>query len=292
MDRQDIQAIVLRGERRERFARYHLLTFGAGEPRRLLTRLVTEVSSADEIRADGFRARRQFALAASGLRAFGLNDPEMAQFSREFRQGMAHPERTLALGDVAADSPEHWAFGGPNTPRIDALWMTFSDDAEHLDELSVQHERLFARFEISFQIQQAPLTGDEPKRVPELGRRGRPKRLAPGEVVLGERDAIGERIHGPLVAIKHSARPLPAWVRTRNAQDFGRNGSYLVLRKLSRGDREWWLTALNTDLRRQFEFAQAEAEQSAPRSVRVRGGGYFFLPSVRALNYLAEGRVS
>lgn len=275
--------MVLQGQRRERFARYYLLTFGSGEPRRALTRLVTAVSSADH--AGGSAARCQCALAASGLRTLGLKDPELAQFSREFRQGMAHPERALANGDRAADSPEHWEFGGPNTPPVDALWLSFSNDAAYLDQLSAQYERLFARFGLSFLVQNVALSSRESNPAPDLGPRRRFKRIPYGEFVLGERDAIGERSRGPLVAIKQSARPMPAWVRTNNAQDFGKNGSYLVVRKVAQS----WFMRLNVDLRRQFEFEQAEAQGSAPRSGRLRGGGYFFLPSVRALNYLAEG---
>ncbi len=57
--------------------------------------------------------------------------------------------------------------------------------------------------------------------------------------------------------------------------------------------------ALGANLRRQFEFVQQswlngpkplrERCVGLPNFVRVRGGGYFFLPSLRALSYLAEG---
>jgi deferrochelatase/peroxidase EfeB len=285
MDREDIQSVVLRGYPREGLVRYHLLSFDAGDPRALLTRLVTDVASADEPARE--RTRRQLALTASGLRGLGLCAAEMAQFPREFRQGMAHPERALALGDVLRNSPEHWEFGGPNTPRIDALWLTLSDDATRLVELSTQYERLFARFGVSFQVQDAIATG-EPRAAPR--RRARFKRFPLGELVLGEADAIGERTRGPLVAHKHSARPLPAWVRARNAQDLGKNGSYLVLRKWQQGQRTEWQVGFYTDLRRQFEVEHSSATRGSAPEALVRGGAYFFLPSVRALNYLAEGR--
>ncbi|HEY5376121.1 MAG TPA: hypothetical protein VIK01_20715 [Polyangiaceae bacterium] len=355
MDREDIQGIVLHGYCRERFARYHLLTFGAGQPRQMLTRLVSDICTANEPRA---KIRRNLALTVSGLRGLGLGDPELAQFSREFRQGMAHPERSLALGDVADESPEHWDFGGPNTPPIDALWMTFAASAVELDEASEHHERVFARFGLTAQVQDAVLTpalrdhlGYEmkPALVTSPAARRRAKR-ALGEFVLGELDAVGERASGPLVPIKLSRRPMPDWVRAKNALNFGRNGSYLVLRKLqlnalaarpdelalaehvwrARGPeaalanrlirrsrpygasddaRGLWFVALNADIRRQFELVQQSyfnaplagtASERDPfvgrvpgrpgerRLARLRGGGYFFLPSLRALNYLAE----
>jgi deferrochelatase/peroxidase EfeB len=357
VDREDIQGIVLHGYRRERFARYHFLTFGAGQPRQVLTRLVTDISNADEPRAE---VRRNLALSASGLRSLGLGDQEMAQFTREFRQGMAHPERSLALGDVADESPEHWDFGGPNTPPIDALWMTFAKSEAQLDELSGQHERLFARFGLTAYVQDARLSpelrdhlGYEMKPPSDTSRAaGRGVKRAPlGEFVLGERDAVGERSRGPLVPIKVGERPMPDWVRAKNALNFGKNGSYLVLRKLqlntlagrrderalaehvrrARGPeaalgqrlirrsrpygganeeaRGLLFVALNADIRAQFELVQQSylnaplpgaagdvdpfagrvpGRPSERRLARLRGGGYFFLPSLRALNYLAE----
>ncbi|HEX3851958.1 MAG TPA: hypothetical protein VHW01_13390, partial [Polyangiaceae bacterium] len=175
-------------------------------------------------------------------------------------------------------------------------------------------------------------------------------RRALGEFVLGERDAVGERVNGPLVPIKLSQRPMPDWLRSWNALNFGKNGSYLVLRKLqlnalaarrdelalaehvrrARGPeaalsqrlirrsrpygasddaRGLWFVALNADIRRQFELVQQSyfnaplagtasemdpfvgrvpGRPSEHRLARLRGGAYFFLPSLRALNYLAE----
>ncbi len=283
MEREHVQSIVLQGSGAERHARCDLLTFGAGEARAVLARLLTDVSNAAEPPG---RARRQLALSASGLRMLGLSEAELAQFSREFRQGMAHPERALALADVGAEGPELWEFGGPNTAPIDALWLTLCDDAAHLAELSAQYARLFARFGVSAEAQDATLRSPEPKGALASERRRWFKRVPWGELVLGERDAVGERLRGPLVPIKHSARPLPPWVRPENALDFGKNGSYLAVRKSA----SHWLMAVHTNLRHQFEFAQAKAREVTPRSAPMRGGGYFFLPSLPALNYLAESR--
>src|SRR4051794_40814873 len=86
VDRDDIQGIVLHGYRSLPFARYHLLSFGAGDPRQVLARLVSDISSCSEPRAEH---RVQLALTASGLTALGLSSQVLARFSREFRQGMA-----------------------------------------------------------------------------------------------------------------------------------------------------------------------------------------------------------
>jgi hypothetical protein len=346
VDRDDIQGILLHGYRSLPFACYQLLGFGAGEPQRVLARLVNDISSCAEPRA---AHRLQFALTASGLGALGLSPHVLAQFSREFRQGMAHPERSAALGDVADEAPETWELGGPTTPALDALCMTFAKTREELAELVERYARLFERFGVSVQSFEAeplafPRSGSESV---QRARKGpRKERVPLGEFVLGERDAVAERQRGPFVPVKYGTRPMPEWSRRQRALDFGRNGSYLVLRKLSlasaleppasaqlaavdarlalgtesslahrllRRSRRLagglWFMALNASIRRQFEFVQhsqrnepgpngerdpflgrapGPAADDEPRQFRLRGGAYFFLPGIRAVNYLAE----
>ena len=330
MDLEDIQGVALHRNRRQRLARYYLLGFAAGDPRRVLSRLVTDISDAAEPRAT---SRQHLALTASGLSALGLSPAELAQFPREFRQGMAHPERAAALADTGPNSPQHWQLGGPNNPSIDGAWMVFAETKERLAELGAERERLFDRFGIAWRAYDAHTLDDSP--VTPLRARRRQDRLPLGELILGQKSAIGERHAGPFVADKAGSRPFPEWSRSRKTLDFGRNGSYLALRKLelcapdldgaqlaallaaeharltgvdaqlslshrvvSRSRRTGnglWLMALNTDLRRQFELVSRHAAEAAGfeadesrHSWRVCGGAYFFLPGVRALNYLAE----
>ncbi len=339
MDRDDIQGIVLHGYRSLPFARYHVLSFGAGEPRRALARLVDVITSAAEARTV---VREQLALTASGLGALGLGEHELRQFSREFRQGMAHPERSAALGDSADEAPSEWEFGGPSTPRVDALCMTYARTPEQLAEQCAARARLFERFGLGVRAYDARVLA---ARAPSERAPRRGSRVPLGEFVLGEKDALGERRRGPFVPVKYSARPLPDWAAREKSLNFGQNGSYLALRKLDRAaplqasqrarlegehaerargpaasfehrllrrSREHesglWFMAFNADLRRQFEFVQQSRcnarerggardplvgrEPGRPadesRHFRVRAGAYFFLPSIRALNYLAE----
>lgn len=343
MERDDIQGIVLHGYRSLPFARYHVLSFGNGSARPVLARLVSDISSCAEPRGEH---RVQLALSAAGLGALGLSPQVLAQFSREFRQGMAHPERSAALGDAADEAPVTWEFGGPATPPVGALCLTYAKTREQLAALGETHVQLFERFGLTVQSYDA-------KRLPtarlasEVARRAqrtpRGQRVPCGEFVLGERDSVGERQRGPFVPVKHGTRPLPEWSRRERALNFGKNGSYLVLRKLVRRSvlepgsaaqpaivhaqqaldlerslahrllrrsRELadglWFIALNASIRRQFEFVQqsycdelgadrrdrfigrAPGQSADARQFRVQGGAYFFLPGIRALNYLAE----
>ena len=57
----------------------------------------------------------QVAFTASGLRALGLSETVVGQFSSEFLSGIAGEEdRSRRLGDVGPNSPRNWAWGTPD----------------------------------------------------------------------------------------------------------------------------------------------------------------------------------
>ena len=307
--------MVLLDEQRTPFARFHFLSFGERDARRLVSRLLYDVGSAAEPEIE---PRHQLGLTARGLEKLGLVPSELAQFPLEFRQGMQHPERALALGD---EPPSGVA-------SLDAVWLSFAPSAEHRAERAAEHERSFERFDVAWSSSDAEWV---PNQNPHVRRKRWQRRpLALGELVLGQVDAVGVRASGPFVAAKSATRALPPWRARARALDFGHDGSFLVLRRLQavsdesaralvreftqrmscRAYRssqrpnhptELWIAALNVDIRRQFELAQQEHTSSAVRDggqseIAIAGadiesrspGGYFFLPSLRSLNYLAE----
>ena len=296
--------MVLQDERRTPFARFHFLSFGEPAGRRLLARLLYDVCSAAE---PAGQLRHHLGLTARGLSKLGLASAALAQFSLEFRQGMDHPERVAALGDVVRAGES----------ELDAVWISFAPSAERRAERAAEHERSFERFGVAWSSSDAEWV---PNQNPNTPRKRWPRRRpALGEIVLGQRDAVGSRARGPFVAPKLATRPLPPWRAEVGALDFGHDGSFLVLRRLlaesvdstrevvrdftqrmscrayrANHPGELWLAALNVDIRRQFELAQQEHTSSAVRDggqselMPGSAGGYFFLPSLRALNYLAE----
>ncbi|MGB0124243.1 MAG: hypothetical protein WBP63_12465, partial [Silvibacterium sp.] len=55
----------------------------------------------------------QVAFTREGLHALGVADDVLAGFSAEFLSGMAGQEsRSRRLGDVGANSPQYWQWGG------------------------------------------------------------------------------------------------------------------------------------------------------------------------------------
>jgi Dyp-type peroxidase family len=175
--------------------------------------------------------RLQVALSSSGLAALGVPADVLAMMAPEATAGMA------ARGRVLADTaPETWELGGPGD-RLDALVLIYTRDAEALaSELAAQRQALVAAGarvhadEIGWPIGQREHFGfadglSQPF-VPGLHPRPRPGEdpIPPGEVVLGYPNAYGRL---PLT---------PLW----GDFDLGRNGSYLVFRKLAQDVAGLW----------------------------------------------------
>ena len=76
----------------------------------------------------------QIALSASGLSRLGLTDEELAEFNYPFVQGMGHPDRARALGDIGEDAPNQWDWGGSeDSKRVDAAYLIYVGDGTKLE---------------------------------------------------------------------------------------------------------------------------------------------------------------
>jgi Dyp-type peroxidase family len=185
-----------------------------------------------------------------GLLRFGLPPEAAATFPREFRQGMAHEARARALGDRGGGAPERWQFGGPGAAPLDVLLMLFAPDAASLDALDGRHRRGLAagglelvhaeegrlgpdgREHFGFRdgLSQPRLAGAPGRGAGARGGGERPIRA--GEFLLGYENEYGALPFAPSVAAGDDpAGLLPG--RPDGRRDFGRNGSYLVFRKLA-----------------------------------------------------------
>jgi deferrochelatase/peroxidase EfeB len=199
-------------------------------------------------------------------------------FGLEFREGLTHPPRSRFLGDVAENDPDHWAWGGRRGPRshhhIDCLCMTF-DGAPHgavgahppgaalWERLRPGGDAAVVVHELSAYL---PSDGTEhfgfkdgisqpivrfTKRDYDVPLADRPFHVVePGEFILGYEN---ENRRMPLTPAVRAARdvcnrlgPLsrrPRWSRANKLselRDFGRNGTYVVLRQLQQDVRGFW----------------------------------------------------
>jgi Dyp-type peroxidase family len=199
------------------------------------------------------------ALTAGGLKAFGVDEQELARFSSEFREGMAPeprpgsavPRRSNVLGDIGSNSPEHWQWGGWNTHRtIDGLLLLYATDPTSLqalidEELGLMQgvaqplydgERLILRGRVHDDLREhfgyrdgiSQPTIEGTKTAAGLSRKEtRISVVRPGEFVLGYLNERGARVTFSSASVQ-GARHAAAL----QSRDLGRNGTYLVFRQL------------------------------------------------------------
>ena len=93
-----------------------------------------QVTSAEDLPEPAKNAL-QIAFSATGLKALALPQEILAKFSSEFLSGMAGEEsRSRRLGDLGADAPNLWRWGGPEkVPHV--LLMLYAEKGA-LDSLA------------------------------------------------------------------------------------------------------------------------------------------------------------
>lgn len=203
----------------------------------------------------------QIAFSAEGLRAMGLRENIIKDFSDEFITGLAGDEsRSRRLGDTGANAPEHWQWGGEfdQTPHI--LLMLYARKGTLDDWKKTIENELFSRaFQLLRTLPTVELEATEPfgfidgisqpkidwaqQQSTDLHERDRySNQLVVGEVVLGYRNEYGHYTPRPLIDPKQDpqACSLPKAEDEPAMRDFGRNGSYLVLRQLHQDVPGFW----------------------------------------------------
>jgi Dyp-type peroxidase family len=253
LDHDDIQGLIARAYPNLTAAGYLLLRIDNARPAAAwLGQHVAEVTPAP---AHPSNIALNIAFTPSGLQKLGLGDDVLFQFSNEFRTGMVTPHRQRTLGDLGDSAPDHWLWGGPNTPTVDMLLLLFASDEATLQQHHTRLAETFANggltellnletmvdldgrehFGFADGISQPTIAGlsarmDTP-----------PNTVQPGEFILGYLNEYGHYTDRPL--LDPSADPrriLPPDVQGSQRVDLGRNGSYVVFRQLSQDVRGFW----------------------------------------------------
>jgi deferrochelatase/peroxidase EfeB len=193
------------------------------------------------------------ALSYAGLEKLEMGKETLESFPHEFRQGMDHKERAAKLGDTGRSAPDQWEIGSPNGKDgpIHALCMIYQVDEAALEATVGEMVGLLSGWNKVFEQSAAlPSTDREPfgfrdgiAKVPIEGwHDGELPGVRPvkaGEFILGYVNEFGSLPPSPAVESDLlSDRFLPE--APGGGRDFGRNGTYLVFRKLRQDVKGFW----------------------------------------------------
>lgn len=266
----DIQGLVFFGHGHLKYSRYVFLRVKDGARARAWLRTLVErkeVTTAAGKQSPGLEETKgehalQVAFTASGLEQLGLPSEVRTTFLQEFREGMRDKRRARVLGDTGGSAPEKWQVGGSDATVPHVVLVLFGRDDADLDVFHASHRERYQEALEEVFIQDADMRqGDtEPfgfrdgisfpyikgvptTRTPEA--LGLP--INAGEFILGYHNAYGQYPFSPRVPRSQDPRNLlPEVPRAQRVpgeprpKDLGRNGTYLVIRKLRQDVAGFW----------------------------------------------------
>ena len=231
-DLEDIQGIVYTGWNDHLYVGFLFATLG-NDPRASRAWLETVRRGITPVARHRRKVtgRLQLALSPTGLAALGVPGDVIDMLPPEAQAGMAARRRVLGDSD-----PDAWQLGGTRD-RLDALVMVYARDEATRDAMLADHRKALVAAgatvrpdELSWPMIQREHFGfadglSQPF-LPGLHTKPRPgeDQIAAGEILLGYRNAYDQF---PIT---------PIW----DDFDLGKNGTYLVFRKLAQDVAGFW----------------------------------------------------
>jgi deferrochelatase/peroxidase EfeB len=226
----------------------------------------------------------QVAFTAAGLRALGVSESVLANFSPEFLTGMIEESRGRRLGDVGSNAPSQWDWGYANRiPHLVAMFFAepgqlaahvqsakgnFWDQAfEEMQWLGTEDLDGVEPFGFADGISQPQIDWQRQRDVttPQLDYSNV---VALGEFLLGYPNEYDKYTERPLIDADPASANLFAAEDVPEKKDLGRNGTYVVIRTLEQDVRSFW----------RFVYQQSQGNASAADQLaaafvgRTRGG--------------------
>jgi Dyp-type peroxidase family len=239
----DVQGLVLRGYGGLPCAAYPLLRFDDAKRAAAWLKLWLQRIAAGQPVAQSEAV--QIAFTPAGLAALGLSDSELQGFSREFLAGMHGPHRSRFLGDVDESAPDLWLWGGPKNEAVHALLFLFAKTPARLSQLQAELRASCDAYGVHevHVLDTAPLSRTEhfgfadgisqPAIAGYHNSSSELHAIKPGEFLLGYPNEYGLYTERPLLnATRDPHGHLALDSQGTPLHDFGRNGTYLVVRQL------------------------------------------------------------
>ncbi|MDX1991383.1 MAG: Dyp-type peroxidase [bacterium] len=241
----DIQGLIMSGYAHLGHGAYIFLTIPDATSGKTWLRAVTPMISTSQEwpkDANGNTIKPSTSLTIGlshyGLTALGLNKAALDSFPYEFREGITERQRARILGDVAESAPKHWEIGGRDPENLHVILVLLADSAERREAFRQQQQTLWEQHGLTLY---GSVDGDklsdsrehfgfldgvsQPKI--EGGVRN-PKAAEPtiktGEFILGYENEYGQLPDSPQL----------------DGRDLGKNGSYMVFRKLYQDVAAFW----------------------------------------------------
>ncbi len=235
--------------------------------RQFLKGIPWQISSATKSRNRQAQSHQvlNVAFTAMGLLALGIDDETVEKFPIEFQEGMNAPHRGAFLGDISpGGKPDHTV----RDYAASAVHLLF---ACHFISASVR-DSWISKFQRDSSAGGLSLVGLELGELADSGKEhfgfkdgiSNPEihgfkgaGSATGEFILGYPNEQGCMPVSPLLSPESDPHDLlpPAMCDNRNMRDLGRNGTYLVFRKLAQDVSAFW-NFIADDCRRRLGRAE------------------------------------